>query len=383
MQTSSLTLKTLLPSLEQQHYTNILFWTRRLYKKFLGQMEGDTDGLATQKPKQGRLSKDAMDNRHLYLEDKHGKPVTSAQLHEFGEKFCRLLNSLKAQSLLRATWRELEDNVIDYIQITMEYDSALFTMDDVDIQVSVDILNADKQMTIDTVREVAMGNSLKLVDPLIDSTIHLNQIATQLPPASVLINTTLPSLTSQSMPVSLPPTSTTQISLPVSTQQFAQLPLTTASTTSALPSQSVPLPQTSSAAQISMPVSTPQYHTHPPPPLALTIPALPSKSVSKSAASTLSAQISASGSTVIFTQLLPNPLTPQTSSPLIPIQNTLMDVAQPSKKAKLTPLAVMGTSYTDKSWLLTLAAQSLTLNSTSSPSPQHLRRHLKPRQRAQ
>ncbi|KAG6893768.1 hypothetical protein C0992_008704, partial [Termitomyces sp. T32_za158] len=115
-----LTFKTLPSSLQHQNYPEIQFWTKSSYEKHVGRTAGDTDGLATQKPRRGRPPRDTTDKKHPYLEDEDGKPVKTVRLHEFGEKFRRLLNSLKTKSLHRATWRELDDNVIDYLQIEME-----------------------------------------------------------------------------------------------------------------------------------------------------------------------------------------------------------------------------------------------------------------------
>jgi hypothetical protein len=64
-------------SLLCQDYPNVRYWMEKAYDEYLKAENGDTDGLATRKPRRGRpLNNDEEDNdKHPYLEDHEGIPV--------------------------------------------------------------------------------------------------------------------------------------------------------------------------------------------------------------------------------------------------------------------------------------------------------------------
>ena len=65
------------PNLLSTDYPLVCFWQRSAYEKFVKRGNGDTDGLATTKPRRGRPSNDEGGEKHPYLETKDVTPRLS------------------------------------------------------------------------------------------------------------------------------------------------------------------------------------------------------------------------------------------------------------------------------------------------------------------
>ncbi|KAF9463096.1 hypothetical protein BDZ94DRAFT_1309018 [Collybia nuda] len=87
------------PPLHQKDHKSVKFWSEKSYEEYQRRNNGDTDGLATNKPRCGRPSKsDENEDKHPYLEDNTGTP---------------------AVSLAVPSWGRLGLNASDYIKIEM------------------------------------------------------------------------------------------------------------------------------------------------------------------------------------------------------------------------------------------------------------------------
>ncbi|KAG6878842.1 hypothetical protein C0992_007237 [Termitomyces sp. T32_za158] len=83
--TNSLTSKSAIEPLKQEDYPDVKFWTEESYTRHKEDF-GDTDGLATQRPRQGRPSNKDDTQQHLFLEDKSGDPVERLRVIKFSDK---------------------------------------------------------------------------------------------------------------------------------------------------------------------------------------------------------------------------------------------------------------------------------------------------------
>ncbi|KAF8064083.1 hypothetical protein FPV67DRAFT_1698212 [Lyophyllum atratum] len=127
-QTNGLATKVPSKPLQQEDYPDVRFWTEKSYERSK-QDTGDTDGMATSKPRRGRPSNDDdSDQKHPYLEDESGSPVERSRITKFGEKARRLFNSLKTNGLDRSRWKDLDDQALDYIQYEMEHEFEEFRL---------------------------------------------------------------------------------------------------------------------------------------------------------------------------------------------------------------------------------------------------------------
>lgn len=108
------------PPLCHEDYESIKFWTEKSYNEYQKRNDGDTDGLATRKPRRGRPSKsDENEDKHPYLEDDTGASVDRSQLNKFSDKVRKVFNSLKTASLAAPSWGRLGLDASDYIKIEM------------------------------------------------------------------------------------------------------------------------------------------------------------------------------------------------------------------------------------------------------------------------
>jgi hypothetical protein len=91
------------------------------YDEYMKADIGDTDGLATRKPKRGQPSENNEDDndKHPYLEDRKGNPVNWQWLSKFGDQAQKVFNTLKHASVAPPSWGQLGLNAYEYFKNEM------------------------------------------------------------------------------------------------------------------------------------------------------------------------------------------------------------------------------------------------------------------------
>ncbi|SJL09585.1 uncharacterized protein ARMOST_12965 [Armillaria ostoyae] len=121
------------PPLHEKDYPLIRFWRLKTYQAFLDEQKGETNGLATSKPKRGRPRKisDADDDddtpsRHPYLEDEDGSPVSQEELWNISRFSKKCLKTLLKAELAPEKWGAIDDLAEDYFEIRMTNEFKVF-----------------------------------------------------------------------------------------------------------------------------------------------------------------------------------------------------------------------------------------------------------------
>ncbi|KAM6503729.1 hypothetical protein JOM56_000672 [Amanita muscaria] len=104
--------------LQREEYSNVRFWRREQYDKWLKMNKGDTNGLAAEKPKRGRPRKsenEEEDNvHHPYLETVSGMPVNSAYLYRLSVKARRIWATLLKFGQAPDSYSEMDELSREY-----------------------------------------------------------------------------------------------------------------------------------------------------------------------------------------------------------------------------------------------------------------------------
>jgi hypothetical protein len=107
------------PSLHSANYPWMCFWRRSAYDQFLKRGNGETDGLATTKPRRGRPSSDESSEKHPYLETKDGTPVDSIRLQTIGDRTCQHFTTFQRAKVAPPSWGQLDHDCFTYFRIEM------------------------------------------------------------------------------------------------------------------------------------------------------------------------------------------------------------------------------------------------------------------------
>ncbi|KAG6895904.1 hypothetical protein C0993_008975 [Termitomyces sp. T159_Od127] len=406
--TNSLTSKTAMESLKQEDYPGVNFWTEESYNEHKEDF-GDTDGLATQKPRRGRPSNDDDTQRHLFLEDELGNPVERSRVTKFSDKLRRLFNSLKTKGLDRPKWRELDEQALDYIQVEMETDFFEFRLcerswklaawaprvyaswrQNIRLQENKEAQSSTRKRRRSSTPQPSVSlddSGLTKMDALDDELVSMtgpleSAIPLLAPPSSSGISTSITSIAptkattvilhtvpaiqltdilndgdiiasldknSRSQAAPEPPSLGTQFTpVPPASSTTHTDPTPAATHTTSMPCDLVSAPfettTTITTESLSAPIATTSTQQATavvlaPPPTSLTstnvstINQTPSSTLCTTAAATIVPQVTAT------TSIHP---------PLLPIENHILEVVRPPKKAKSAPLAVVGKGLTAK-----------------------------------
>jgi hypothetical protein len=119
--------KNALPPLDKENYPNVRFWMKKTFKKARRDTVGDTDALATGKRKRGRPKRDGdeksdeenEDTRHLYIEDKNGRPVDADRLWKISVKARQCWFSLQKANLAPLTWSKINTDAYEFFKLEM------------------------------------------------------------------------------------------------------------------------------------------------------------------------------------------------------------------------------------------------------------------------
>lgn len=112
------TFKVLLPPLIKENYPSICYWTRKEFDEFITRNDRETDGLALKRTQRGRPSNDN-EEKHPYLENKDGTSVDHYRLNMFGNKACRLFESMCAANIAPMSWAKMSSQVYEYFRTEM------------------------------------------------------------------------------------------------------------------------------------------------------------------------------------------------------------------------------------------------------------------------
>jgi hypothetical protein len=107
------------PSLLSEDYPLVRFWRRTAYDQFLKRGNGETDGLATTKPRRGRPSNDEGSEKHPYLETKDGTPVDSIRLRTIGDRTRQHFTTFQNAKVAPPSWGQLDHDCFSYFRIEM------------------------------------------------------------------------------------------------------------------------------------------------------------------------------------------------------------------------------------------------------------------------
>lgn len=107
------------PFLRSADYPLVRFWRRSAYDQFLKRGNGETDGLATTKPRRGRPSNDESGEKHPYLETKNGTPVDSIRLRTIGDRTRQHFTTFQRAKVAPPSWGQLDHDCFTYFRIEM------------------------------------------------------------------------------------------------------------------------------------------------------------------------------------------------------------------------------------------------------------------------
>jgi hypothetical protein len=112
---SSLTSKDPPPPLDPRNYRHVRFWTAKSFDEYIGNLVGETDGLATRQKRRGRRMKsDEEEDTHPYLETVDGMSVPRHILAKVGQKARRLWQALNTAGLAPASWGKASEIAYTY-----------------------------------------------------------------------------------------------------------------------------------------------------------------------------------------------------------------------------------------------------------------------------
>ncbi|PBK84278.1 hypothetical protein ARMGADRAFT_1088517 [Armillaria gallica] len=121
------------PPLLEKDYPLICFWKLKMYQAFLDEQKGETNGLATSRPKCGRPhnisdadNDDDTLSRHPYLEDEDGSPVLQEELWNISRFSKKCLKTLLKAELVPEKWGAIDDLAEDYFEICMTNEFKVF-----------------------------------------------------------------------------------------------------------------------------------------------------------------------------------------------------------------------------------------------------------------
>lgn len=113
-----------LETLDKGNYPRVTFWTRNSFKHFLKDNAGDTNAMATKKPKRGRPTAIDSDNEedndwHIYLTNDMGECLNRSRLHKIGYKAKCIWQALKKEHMAPKTWKKINEQVCEYYKAEM------------------------------------------------------------------------------------------------------------------------------------------------------------------------------------------------------------------------------------------------------------------------
>src|SRR5277367_685863 len=127
--------KSVAPPLDKANFPKVKLWTHKLYKKACLEAIGDTDALATSRKKRGRPRRcdndgtdDETSERHFYIEDTNGNPVTEDRLKQISLKARLIWTSLKKAQLAPSTWLKIDNDAYEYFKSEMLYEFTEFQL---------------------------------------------------------------------------------------------------------------------------------------------------------------------------------------------------------------------------------------------------------------
>lgn len=110
-----LTCKDLPSPLDRKDYSQVRFWTAKSFEAYCDNNTGDTDGLATQHKKRGRLPKsETTGNRYLYLENTDGSIIPRDVFVKMGQKARRLWQAMYSVGLAPSSWGKASEIAYNY-----------------------------------------------------------------------------------------------------------------------------------------------------------------------------------------------------------------------------------------------------------------------------
>jgi hypothetical protein len=105
-------------TLRPEDYPHVQFWRREQYDRWIKANKGDTNGLATERPKRGRPRKAANEEEekvyHPYLEVVSGMPVNSTYMYRLSVKARRIWATLLRYGLAPETYSEMDEVSREY-----------------------------------------------------------------------------------------------------------------------------------------------------------------------------------------------------------------------------------------------------------------------------
>ena len=107
------------PFLHSADYPLVHFWRRSAYDQFIKRGNGETDGLATTKPRRGRPSYDESNEKHPYLETKDGTPVDGIRLRTIGDRTRQHFTTFLRAKVAPTSWGQLDHDCFTYFRIEM------------------------------------------------------------------------------------------------------------------------------------------------------------------------------------------------------------------------------------------------------------------------
>jgi len=108
------------PPLDPKDFPDVQFWTAKSFEAYSNNLDGETDGLATQQKRRGRRRKDEGNiNRYPYLENIDGTPVPWEILVKTGQKARRLWQTLHDIGLAPPSWGKASETAYTYFNSEM------------------------------------------------------------------------------------------------------------------------------------------------------------------------------------------------------------------------------------------------------------------------
>jgi len=103
------------PPLDPKHFPKIRFWTAKAFEAYCNNLNGETDGLATQQKRRGRRRKDEdNEDRYPYLENADGTPVPWEVIVKIGQKARRVWHTLLDVGQAPPSWGKASETAYTY-----------------------------------------------------------------------------------------------------------------------------------------------------------------------------------------------------------------------------------------------------------------------------
>jgi hypothetical protein len=106
--------------LDPKNYPNIRFWTAKSFKAYCDNLNGETDGMASQQKQHGRQRRDGdNDDRYPYLENVDGTPVPWDKIIKIGQKARRVWHTLNDIGQAPPSWGKASKIAYTYFNSEM------------------------------------------------------------------------------------------------------------------------------------------------------------------------------------------------------------------------------------------------------------------------